>query len=332
MAGLFVFTRETLVIDNGLYYLSLPLLVWAAVRFGPLGIASALTVITCFAVSSFAGFSGYVISPSTPRDILSLQLFLCAAAVPLLLLAAQIEERKQTLEALRESEVRFRAAFESAATGMALVDPAGYLLQANQRLVEMLGYSEVELRAHTFTELTYPDDREPNLALLRQTLAGEIDSYQMEKRYLHKAGTIVWGRVSAGVVRDLAGRPLYLVSQLEDITSRKQLEQEREDARANELALRETKAQMDTFWASPATSSTPPSPRSSSVSSRPSVTCEGSLRSRISWRLEETLGCNLPWSNWAARHIRWSGWRRWSTTWSTSPASRPANWSCGRSK
>jgi PAS domain S-box-containing protein len=240
VGGLVVFSEERLIIENGFYYLSLPLLMWAAVRFGPRGIAIALTFITCSAIADFAGIWDVVTSSATSRDMFALQLFLIASAVPLLLLAAQIEERKQ-------SEVRFRAAFASAATGMMLVDDAGHFLQANRRLVEMLGYSEAELRTHTFAELTYPDDRELNLVLFRQALAGEIDSYQMEKRYLHKNGTIVWGRVSAGVVRNPAGHPLYLVGQLEDITSRKQLEQEREEARANELALRETKAQMDTF-------------------------------------------------------------------------------------
>jgi PAS domain S-box-containing protein len=247
VGGLLIFTQNTLVIDNGLYYLPLPLLVWAAVRFGPRGIATALTLVTCFAIADCAGLWGLVKTTATPRDVLSLQLFLIATAVPLLLLAVQIEERKQTLEALRGSEVRFRAAFESAGTGMMLVDPTGRILQVNQRLVQMLGYSEVELCTRTFMDLTYSDDLGPNLALLQRALEGKIDSFQIEKRYLHKAGNLVWTRVTVGVVRDDAGHPLYLVRQLEDITAQKQLEQEREEARARELALRETKTQMDTF-------------------------------------------------------------------------------------
>jgi PAS domain S-box-containing protein len=232
VGGLFVFTQVALVLDDGVYYLPLPLLVWAAVRFGPRGIASALAVVTCAAIASVAGLWSLVASTSTPREVLSVQLFLIAAAVPLLLLAAQIEERKQAAEAMRMSEARFRAAFASAASGMMLVNPAGQILQVNQPLLEILGYSEAELRTHTFKDLTYPEDLAPNLALLQRALAGEIDSYQIEKRFLHKSGHLVWGRVSAGVVRDAVGGPLYLVGQLEDITLQKRLELEREAARA----------------------------------------------------------------------------------------------------
>jgi PAS domain S-box-containing protein len=247
VGGLLIFLQDSLVIENGLYYLPLPLLVWAAVSFGPRGVATALTAVTCFALVDLAGLWGLVASGSTPREVLSPQLFLVATAVPLLLLAAQIEERRQAVDALRGSEVRFRAAFESAGTGMMLVDPTGRILQVNQRLVEMLGYSEKELYTHTFMDLTYPDDLERNLALRQKALAGDIDSFQIEKRYVHKGGNLVWTRVTVGVVRDAAGHPLYLVRQLEDITGQKQLEQERQEARASELALQEAKAQMDTF-------------------------------------------------------------------------------------
>jgi PAS domain S-box-containing protein len=136
-----------------------------------------------------------------------------------------VTERKRAEEALRASEARFRAAFESAATGMMLVDTAGHPVQVNRPLVEMMGYSEEELRAQTFADITYPDDVEPNLALFRRALAGEIESYQMEKRYIHKQGHLVWGLMSAGVVRDAAGQPLYFVGQVQDITERKQAEE-----------------------------------------------------------------------------------------------------------
>jgi PAS domain S-box-containing protein len=237
---------------QALAYLPVPLLLWAAVRFGPRGITSALSLFAILAVPAVASKLGPFAShsapaPSTLGDIFLLQIFLLVIGVPLLFLAALIEERKQTAVALQTSEVRFRAAFASAATGMMLIDTTGRVLQVNQPVVKMLGYSEAELRTRTFMELTYPEDLEINLGLLHRTLAGEIDSYQLEKRYFHKDGSLVWGRVSAGVVRDAAGRPLYLVGQLEDITARKRLEQEREEARARELALREIAVQMDTF-------------------------------------------------------------------------------------
>ncbi len=119
-------------------------------------------------------------------------------------------------------------AFESAAIGMMLVGADGHPFQVNQALVEMLGYSAEELCSVTFADITHPDDVEPNLAFFRQALAGEIDRYQLDKRFLHKQGQVVWGRVSAGVVQDTAGQALYVVGHVEDITERKRLEQERE--------------------------------------------------------------------------------------------------------
>jgi PAS domain S-box-containing protein len=237
---------------QALAYLPVPLLIWAAVRFGPRGITTALSLTAILAVPAVASKMGPFGSQSAPPvstlgNVFTLQMFLLVIGVPLLFLAALIEERKHTAAALETSEVRFRAAFESAATGMMLIDPTGRILQVNQPVVTMLGYSEEELRRHTFMDLTYPEDLEPNLALLKRVVAGEIDSYQMEKRYLHKSGKVVWGRVSAGVVRGALGRALYLVGQLEDVTEQKRLEREREEARASMLALRETKAQMDTF-------------------------------------------------------------------------------------
>jgi PAS domain S-box-containing protein len=224
-------------IADAMRYLPVPLLLWAAVRFGPRGITSALSLIVVLSVPAVANVTGPFASTSIPDQsvqghVFALQLFLLVIGVPLIFLAALVEERKQAAEAMRMSEARFRAAFASAASGMMLVDPGGRVLQANQPLVEMLGYSEVELRTHTFMELTYPEDLAPNLALLQRALAGEIDSYQIEKRFLHKSGHLIWGRVSAGVVRDAVGQPLYLVGQVEDITARKRLELEREAARA----------------------------------------------------------------------------------------------------
>ena len=136
-----------------------------------------------------------------------------------------ITERKRAEEALRESEARFRAAFESAATGMMLVDTEGHALQVNRPLVEMLGYTEEEFHSQAFAEFTYPDDVGPNLLLFHRALTGEIDSYQLEKRFITKRGDLVWGHLSAGVVRDAEGRPLYIVGQVQDITERKRAEE-----------------------------------------------------------------------------------------------------------
>ena len=134
-----------------------------------------------------------------------------------------VTERFKVQEALRQSEVRFRAIFEGAALGIALSDPSGQLLTTNPALEKMFGYSEQELRHRT---ITHPDDANTDAKLYQQLLGGSIPSYQMEKRYFHKDGHMVWGRLTVSLVRDKAGKPLFVVSMVEDITTTKQTEAE----------------------------------------------------------------------------------------------------------
>ena len=135
-----------------------------------------------------------------------------------------VTERVRAEEALRESEERFSNAFKNAAIGMALVAPEGRLFQVNRPLCEYLGYSEAELLTATFQSLTHPEDLEKDLAYVRRMLSGEIQTYQMEKRYFHKSGDIVWGLLSVSLVRNSRGTPLYFISQVQNITEHKQAE------------------------------------------------------------------------------------------------------------
>ena len=144
--------------------------------------------------------------------------------VQILGVARDIRQRKRTEAALRESEERFRQSFDAAPIGMALVAPDGRWLQVNRSLCEIVGYDERELLATTFQAITHADDLEKDLAYVRQMLAGEIRTYQMEKRYLHKTGAAVWIRLSISLVRDPDERPLYFIAQIEDIGARRRIE------------------------------------------------------------------------------------------------------------
>ena len=141
-------------------------------------------------------------------------------SVLLVLWAGRTLDRTDQL--LREADERFRGAFDSSAIGMALVSPEGRFVEVNRSLCELVGYPEDELLALTFQEITHPDDLDTDLVLLQQTIAGTRASYRMEKRYFRKDGRIVWILLSVSLVRDEHGEPLHFVSQIEDITERRE--------------------------------------------------------------------------------------------------------------
>ncbi len=118
----------------------------------------------------------------------------------------------------------FENAFHYAAIGMALVDLDGRFLRVNRSLCQLVGYSEAELLATHFQEITHPDDIDSDLAHVGQMLRGEIESYQMEKRYRHKDGNFVWVLLSVSLARDEAENRRCFISQIEDITMRKTAE------------------------------------------------------------------------------------------------------------
>ena len=138
--------------------------------------------------------------------------------------ARDISSRLAAQEALRISEQEFRGAFESGASGMALVAPNGRLLKVNKALCELIGYTESELLKMDFQTITYPDDLAAEENLLRQLLDGKIPSYQMKKRYFDKQGHIVFVQLGVSLVRKKDGSPLYLVGQVQDITAQTQAE------------------------------------------------------------------------------------------------------------
>jgi diguanylate cyclase (GGDEF)-like protein/PAS domain S-box-containing protein len=123
-----------------------------------------------------------------------------------------------------EAEV-FRTAFENAPIGVAVVTPDGRYRRVNPALCEFLGYSELELLTKTWREVTDPTHLELDTEQTTKLLNGEIASYQLEKQYVHARGHLVWGHLSATLVRDEHGAPLYFVCQIQDITNRKLAEQ-----------------------------------------------------------------------------------------------------------
>jgi PAS domain S-box-containing protein len=152
----------------------------------------------------------------------------------------EMEARSQAQKALRDSEIRFQSAFEMSATGTAIVALDGTWLKVNKCLCNMLHYSEVELLKLTFQDITYLDDLEGDLELVRQLLAGEINSYILEKRYLRGDGTLIWAILNVALVCDEQGIPNYFVAQIQDISERKQAENDLRHSEARKTAILET--------------------------------------------------------------------------------------------
>lgn len=138
------------------------------------------------------------------------------------------KELQASHDALMLSEEQFRKSFATAAIGMALVGPDGSWLKVNEALCKMLGMNEAYLLSRTFQHITHPDDLELDLELLTSLINGERDHYRMDKRYFHHDGHTIWVTLSVSIVRDAHHQPVHFVSQIEDITDRKQHQEEME--------------------------------------------------------------------------------------------------------
>jgi len=140
-----------------------------------------------------------------------------------------ITNLKKAEAALRENEELFRRAFEDAPIGMALVSLDGHLLRVNQSLSQIYGYSTDELVHMSVADISAPEDLAKDMALAAQVLAGEINTYQLEKRFIHKQGHTVYGLLNVSLLRDEQQRPFYFVTQVQDISERHKIDQMKRD-------------------------------------------------------------------------------------------------------
>ncbi len=135
--------------------------------------------------------------------------------------AAEFESKRQQVEAL----ARFETIYQGAAVGITLISPEGGILDANPAFVQMFGYTSEELQVETLPNGRRPADLTRNDDLFREMMAGTRDTYEQEKRFVHKDGRLVWGHVAATLQRDAAGNPQYSIAMIENITERKQAEE-----------------------------------------------------------------------------------------------------------
>ncbi|MDB5887258.1 MAG: multi-sensor hybrid histidine kinase, partial [Rhodocyclales bacterium] len=164
----------------------------------------------------------------------------------------ELERHREHLEALvierneklALSEQQFRGAFETAPNGMALVSTEGHWLKVNTALCEIVGYDEKDLLATDFQAITHPDDLPLDLDRVHALLDGSIKAYQLEKRYLHRDGHVIWVLLSVSLVHDSEGRPVHFVSQIHDITSQKATEQRIREAQQIAEAANRAKSEF----------------------------------------------------------------------------------------
>lgn len=137
-------------------------------------------------------------------------------------LSAELERRvaERTAE-VEEANKMFRATFEQASVGMAHIAPSGQWLRVNQQLCDIVGYSKQELANLRLHDITHPEDIDTGLKAIYGVLAGEIPSYAIDKRYVHKDGRIVWVNFNVALVRDQNGAPQYFIAVIRDIDDHK---------------------------------------------------------------------------------------------------------------
>jgi PAS domain S-box-containing protein len=162
----------------------------------------------------------------------SVNVFRVGGETKLLEVIVDNSERKRAEAALRESEERFRLAFENANIGMCLVDTEGRLIRVNRQMCEIFGYSTAEFEGMNVNDITHPDHLDVSPAFIQRAKNKDIDHSEFEKTYVHKQGRLVWGHISSTLVRNVEGDPMYFISHVVDITERKRAEQEREKLEA----------------------------------------------------------------------------------------------------
>jgi PAS domain S-box-containing protein len=155
-----------------------------------------------------------------------------------------ITSRKIAEEALRKSEEQFRRVFDEAPIGMGLTDSDGYFFKANRAFLEMLGYTESELKTFKCSSITHPEDLKHEIPYIEQVKRGEIDSFQLETRFFKKNQEIVVVNLTLMMLRGKAGEILYTLGMVEDITVRKQAEKEIIKALQRERELSEAKSRF----------------------------------------------------------------------------------------
>jgi PAS domain S-box-containing protein len=220
-----------------LIYLPFPLLLGAAVRFGPRGVSSALSLIAAFVIWNAEQGRGPFSTQSSNSGILSLQLFLCVISVPLLCLAVLLQEKQRVGESLREATEQLARTEVFSLVMVTRVGLDGRWLKVPPTLCELVGYTGAELLAGYSKDITHPDDFKADWRQRQRLINGEIKSFDLEQRYLHKDGRTIWVDLNCSIVVDAQGKPIHFLTYIKDITERRLAELNTQFINQLDLAL-----------------------------------------------------------------------------------------------
>src|SRR5580704_6095482 len=218
-------------------YSLVPFLLWSALRFGSTGVSTSAIAIAVVAIWGATHGRGPFVGSGPLNNVLSLQLFLFFATAPFMVLAAVVEEHKQSREQL------FRSIFENAQLGIGLFKIDSQEHVSNRALQEMLGYPAEELsRLGQWDEIVPPDERVSCAQRYAELIQGKRDADEYEQRFIRRDGRIVVANSRFKLLRDAESKPQYLVALTEDITVRKQAEADLLTAKEEAVAATQAKS------------------------------------------------------------------------------------------
>jgi PAS domain S-box-containing protein len=224
------------------FYLFFLPIVWIAVRRGLRGATTGILALNFGVMLVLSEF------PTDPHTLALLQALTLIVSLTGLTLGALVSESQKIHALLLEREERFRLAFEEGPVGMMMVSQDWWFINVNRAFAEMVGYTKEELRFMSVLEITHPDDLAVQGPLTQKLVRGDQKSYRIEKRYLTKGGETVWVDLTATMIPDAKGNPLYAIGIAQNITERRIAEaalvRAKEDAEAANRAKSEFLANM----------------------------------------------------------------------------------------
>ena len=215
--------------------LLLPLGVWAALRFGPMGGAVMTSVLGVSSIVSISFGNAEISSENILQNLVAMQLFIGAMSASFLILCASVSQAKT-------SEAKFKSVFFDSGVSMAQISSDGRIIEVNQSYCELVGYSRANLLSRTFLELTHPDDRSDQSKQLSLVNLGSETSVYSEKRFVRADGEIIWASVDATLIHGGASGEAFSLVSLKDISNRKRAEAMAEELKSVAIAANSAKS------------------------------------------------------------------------------------------